>query len=129
MTLNFLIVEDQAAMRAQLREFVQAAYPRAEIAVAADGAAALAAVEAQAPDLVLMDIQLPDADGIALTSLLLARLPKAKVIIVSQHSAGVYLTRAAQAGAFAYVSKHRIVEELLPLLERAQATNVTREAP
>ena len=116
-----LIVEDQALMRGLLREFVQSAYPHANILEAADGAQALQACRNQAPQLVLMDVALPDANGIDVTAQIRQLFAQTAVIMVSQHSAEVYVERSRAAGAFAYVRKDRVYRELLPTIERALA--------
>jgi len=63
-----LIVEDQDLMRRTLREYLQSAYANAVILEAADGARALELCRDQRPQLVLMDIGLPDANGIDVTA-------------------------------------------------------------
>ena len=123
---SILIVEDQAPMRKQLRDFVQLAWPCALIAEAADGTAALAACAAHRPDLVLLDIDLPDVDGISLTAHVRLQLPGAGVIFVSHHAARVYFERAQAAGAFGYVTKDNVATQLLPLIQRALAGRTGR---
>lgn len=117
--LLMLIVEDQEFMRQTLREYVQSAYPDAEILEAADAAAALELCVDRAPRLVLMDVALPDANGIDVTARIKEMLPQTAVIIVSQHAADVYVERARTAGAFAYIRKDKVYRELLPAIGRA----------
>lgn len=118
---SILIVEDQAEMRGHLRDFVQLACPAA-IVVEADGAvAAIAACRAHLPDIVLMDIELPYLDGISLTAWIRSRQPAVRVIVVSNHAAGIYVERAMLAGAFGYVTKDNVATQLPPLLQRALA--------
>ena len=116
-----LIVEDQELMRGLLREFVQSDYPDATILEAADGAQALEVCRNQALQLVLMDIALPDANGIDVTDRIRELQPQTAVIMVSQHSAEVYVERSRVAGAFAYITKARVYRELLPTIKRALA--------
>jgi DNA-binding NarL/FixJ family response regulator len=117
-----LIVEDQAQLRKLLREFVQSGYPDAAILEAGDGAQALELCRGQAPQLVLMDVTLPDANGIDLTARIKALLPQTVVVMISQHSAEVYVERSRAAGAFAYIRKDRVYRELLPTIKRALAS-------
>ena len=116
-----LIVEDQDLMRRLLREYVQSAYPGAEILEAENGARALQLCSEERPDVVLMDIALPDANGIDLAAEITWALPQTKVIIVSQHADAVFAERARAAGAHAFVRKDRVYRELLPAIERALA--------
>ena len=114
-----LIVEDQAVMRRMLVEYVQSAYPDITVMEAADGARALQLCRSSRPRLVLMDVALPDANGIELTAQIRAMLPETEVVIVSQHAVEAYVERAHAAGAFAYITKDKVYRELLPAIDRA----------
>ncbi|MFH1185916.1 MAG: response regulator transcription factor [Chloroflexota bacterium] len=114
-----LIVEDQDVMRRMLVEYVQSAYPDAAIMEAADGARALQLCRGSRPQLVLMDVALPDANGIELTAQIREMLPETEVVIVSQHAVVAYVERAHAAGAFAYITKDKVYRDLLPTIDRA----------
>lgn len=114
-----LIVDDHPLLRQVMREFLQSAFPGCSFREAADGAGALAACNAYRPQLVLMDICLPDADGIELTARLGTLYPGIKVIVVSQKSSEVYAQRALAAGARAYVCKDHLVTDLVPAVAAA----------
>lgn len=109
-----LIVEDQATMRQKLREYLQAEFPGQLIREAATGSEALARCSEEAPDIVLMDIGLPDIDGITLTAQIKRMLPATAIVVVSCHAGPEYRQRAAEAGAEAYISKTEITCTLLP---------------
>jgi len=114
-----LIVEDQEQMRSALREFLQSAYPDATIREAADGASGLELCRRHHPRLVLMDVGLPDANGIDLVARIKALLPDCAVIVISQHAVRTYAERARAAGAFAYVAKDAIYRKLLQVVAGA----------
>jgi DNA-binding NarL/FixJ family response regulator len=114
-----LIVEDQDVMRAILREFVQNAFPDCAIVDAADGARAEELCAKKGPQLVLMDVCLPDTNGIELTARLRAQWPELKVIVVSYLGGDTYTRRAHAAGALAYIVKDRLVVDLVPELAGA----------
>lgn len=114
-----LIVEDQDYMRHMLREFLQAAFPDKNILEAADGRSALALCSERRPGVVLMDIGLPDANGIELTAQIKTMLPDTAVIIVSSHTGSAYTERAKAAGAFAYVNKEAVHDKLLSTIAAA----------
>ncbi len=119
--ISMLIVEDQDLMRHTLREYLQSAYPDALILEAADGEQALERCRRGRVDLVLMDVHLPDANGIIVAAQIKKLLPQTIVIIVSQHAGAAYVDRARAAGAYAYVTKDKLYRELLPTLGRALA--------
>jgi len=116
-----LIVEDQGYMRRVLRDFLQGAFPDRNIQEAEDGSSALALCRAHRFGVVLMDVCLPDANGIELTAKIKAMQPDAEVIIVSSSSGSAYTERAQAAGAFAYVAKDAVYQELLPAVKAALA--------
>jgi DNA-binding NarL/FixJ family response regulator len=113
---HVLIVDDQPSMRGALRYLATLCLPAARIALAVDGAQALVQVDALRPDLVIMDVQLPDADGIDLTRRIRESLPHTKVIVVSIDPSKANMLRARAAGAFAFVAKERLYADLQPLL-------------
>jgi|SRR5688572_5618095 len=120
-----LIVEDQAVMRAMLRELVQNEFPDCSILDAASGAQAMALCARHEPTLVLMDVRLPDADGIGLTARITTTMPSVSVIVVSYLCAEPYVEQALAAGAVAYIIKDHLLSELMP----AVAGVVHRSAP
>lgn len=123
---SILIVEDHAPMRALLRDFLQDAFPGCTITETADGRGAMDAVATQRPQVVLMDIGLPDANGITLTARIIELLPSARVIMVTQNHGPAYMEPAFAAGAFGYVCKEKIHTELLPLVARAAQLAIGR---
>jgi len=114
-----LIVDDHSPLRRVMREFLQRAFPDHSFREAADGAGALEACNAYRPQLVLMDICLPDATGIDLTARLRTLYPAIRVIVVSHKSGEVYVQQALAAGALAYVCKDHLVTDLVPAVAAA----------
>jgi len=110
---TMLIVEDQAYMRRLLREFLQLAHPDEIILEAGNGSSALALCREHSPRLVLMDVGLPDANGLELTAQIKSLLPDTAVIVVSAHDSPAYLEHARAAGACAYVVKDNVYRDLL----------------
>lgn len=114
-----LIVEDQPLMRNILRNFLQDAFPDFIFLEAADGAGAIEVCGTHRPQLILMDVCLPDADGIELTTRVKALLPDARVIVMSYKSGEAYVKRALAAGGWAYICKDRLPTDLVPLVADA----------
>jgi DNA-binding NarL/FixJ family response regulator len=111
-----LVVEDNPHMRQLLIEIVRSAFVRSTVLEAADGSSATRLCHQTRPELVLMDVALPDSNGIALTAEIKSLLPTSKVVIVSNHRSRASQDAAATAGAAAYVFKDEVHVKLLPAL-------------
>ena len=86
---------------------------------AADAATALAAVQELAPDVVLVDVNLPGKNGLELVKDLLALHPGLKILAISMHDESVYAGRMLRAGASGYITKQQPPEELIRALRLA----------
>jgi DNA-binding NarL/FixJ family response regulator len=119
--VRVLLVDDDDLMRAGLRA-VLSSDPEIEVAgEAPDGRAALAAVRAHQPDVVLMDVRMPDLDGIAATRELLATSPHARVIILTTFEQDDYVFGALAAGASGFLLKRTRPEELIAAVHTVAA--------
>jgi DNA-binding NarL/FixJ family response regulator len=101
---SVLIVDDHDGFRAFARALLQSE-GFAVVGEAADGASALAAVERLAPDLVLLDVQLPDLDGFEVAEMLAADEHPPAVVLVSTRDAASYRRRLAETSARGFISK------------------------
>jgi DNA-binding NarL/FixJ family response regulator len=113
-----LIVEDNRHMRRMLTEILRPAFTTTPIFEAADARSAIALVHEIRPDLVLMDVALPDGNGISLTSEITSLFPATRVVIVSGHCTRACQDAAHAAGAAGYVFKDEVYASLLPTLAR-----------
>ncbi|MDP2240848.1 MAG: response regulator transcription factor [Burkholderiales bacterium] len=114
-----LIVDDQELLRKSLRSFLQNAFPDFNLLEAADGASAIEACSTHRPQLILMDVCLPDANGIELITRVKSLLPDVRVIFISYKCGEAYVKRALAAGGWAYLCKDRLVTGLIPLVADA----------
>ncbi len=80
---------------------------------ASDGLVAIEMVRKLSPDLVVMDINMPNLDGIEATSKILAEFPQVKVVALSVHSGKQFVRDMLQAGAHGYILKESALEELV----------------
>ncbi len=80
--------------------------------------AALEATRRLDPDVVLLDVSLPGANGIEVIKLLLAERPRLRILVVSMHEESLYALRALRAGAKGYVMKNQAEEQLLDALRK-----------
>jgi DNA-binding NarL/FixJ family response regulator len=110
--MKMLLVDDHALFRAGLRSLLQSRYPDAELVEAGDGAAAISRAEELKPDLVILDLHLPDQDGLDVCTRIRAGLPSVKIIILSGDLNLTYLDRALETGAVGYLLKLSTPEEL-----------------
>ncbi len=124
MTIRLLLVDDHAVVRSGLRLLLES-QPDLEISGEAGTAhEALTLVELLQPDLVLMDIGLPDASGIDTTAVIKARWPRVAVVALTIHEDEEYFFRMLHAGAAGYVPKRAAPEELLTAVRTAAAGEV-----
>ena len=121
MSTRILIVDDQRLMREGLRTLLELE-PDFDVAgEAGDGAAALEAYEASAPDIVLMDIRMPGMDGVEATRRLRARHSGARVIILTTFDDEAYVFEGLRAGAQGYLLKDLSGNELAAAIRTVMA--------
>jgi DNA-binding NarL/FixJ family response regulator len=113
MTIRILLVDDSAPYRAQIRVQLDREDGLRVVAEAGDGRAALAQVDAQSPDIVLMDVSMPVMDGIEATRRLRAQHPAVPVLALSWHADGQFFKAMTDAGARGYVLKDDPFSELV----------------
>jgi DNA-binding NarL/FixJ family response regulator len=119
--VRVLLVDDDDLMRAGLRA-VLASDPAIEVVgEAADGRVAADRVRALRPDVVLMDVRMPDLDGISATREVLAASPEVKVVIVTTFEQDDYVFGALAAGASGFLLKRTKPEELIAAIHTIAA--------
>lgn len=111
--IRVLLVDDDELMRAGLAAVLSSSPAIEVVGQASSGRLALERVRATHPDLVLMDVRMPDLDGIAATRQLLATAPEVKVIILTTFEQDEYIFGAIDAGASGFLLKRARPEELL----------------
>ncbi len=121
MTIRVVIVDDHAVVRSGLRLLLETEKGVATVAEAGNARDAVFEVRKHKPDVVLMDIVLPDKSGIEATADVLAEAPDAKVLILSMEDDPSYVREAFSAGASGYVLKEAADTELLAALRQVAA--------
>lgn len=112
-SIRVLLSEDHTIVRKGLRALL---LPEEDIDIvgeAADGIEAVALTQELRPDIVLMDISMPNQNGLEATRQIKQLLPQVKVIILSAYSDDEYLYQTLKAGACGYIIKQAAVEELV----------------
>jgi DNA-binding NarL/FixJ family response regulator len=126
--IRVLAVDDHPLVRAGLRAMLAGVAGIEVVAEASSAAEAAAAARAYQPDVVLMDLRMPDGDGVRATGLVLAERPRCRVVILTTFDNEADIVRAVQAGASGYVLKDATREELVRAI-RAAADGESALAP
>jgi len=111
--IRVVIVDDHGVVRAGLAQLVAGPDDIEVVGTAADGREALDVIERTRPDVVLMDLSMPDLDGIAATRVALQRVPGTVVVILTSFSDRDRIVEAIDAGAIGYLLKDAEPDELL----------------
>lgn len=117
MPIRILIADDHGVMRAGLRALLEDEPELKVVAEAVNGEEALRLAAMHIPDLALLDIGMPDIDGIEVTRRLKERLPQIQVIILTVYEDETLLLEAIKAGASGFVIKRALEGELLAAIQ------------
>jgi DNA-binding NarL/FixJ family response regulator len=119
--VRLLLVDDDDLMRAGLRAVLSSDARVEVVGEAADGRAAVERVRLLRPDLVLMDVRMPNLDGIEATRQLLAAAPDVRVVILTTFEQDDYIFGALSAGASGFLLKRTEPEALLAAIQTVAA--------
>ncbi len=124
--MNILVIDDEKLIRWSLKE--RLTREGHAVTEAEDGKSAAAALEAELPDLVLLDMKLPDTDGLTILKSIQERAPELPVIIITAYSTVDTAVEAMRLGAYDYISKPFDLDELTITARRAlEASALRRE--
>jgi two-component system, NarL family, response regulator LiaR len=123
--IRVLIVDDHAVVRSGLATFLQAFEDFELVGEAGDGAEALRLCAQAAPDVVLMDLLMPEMDGIAATRAIRERHPDAQVIALTSFQDQEKVQAALDAGALGYLLKNVAADDLARAIRSARAGRPT----
>jgi DNA-binding NarL/FixJ family response regulator len=113
-----LIVDDHPVVRRGLRSMLAALPDVRVVGEAGSGAEALRVLSDAAPDVVLLDLRLPGADGIEVARRLRRVAPAVRIVILTIHDDAARVTRALEAGADGYLLKSASLDELAAAIRR-----------
>jgi len=112
MSTRILLADDHKITRQGLRSLLEKQQDMEVVAEAEDGRAAERLVEELLPDVVIMDISMPDLNGMEATRWIVGKFPDVKVIALSMHSDASFVTEMLRSGAAGYLLKDCAFEEL-----------------
>jgi DNA-binding NarL/FixJ family response regulator len=113
MPTTVLLVDDHAVVRDGLTVLIESGSDLQVVGTASNGRDAVAEAQRLRPDVVVMDIALPELDGVEATRHMLEKSPNSKVLILSMHLSAEHIHRALQAGAKGYVLKESAGDEVI----------------
>jgi DNA-binding NarL/FixJ family response regulator len=113
MPIRILLADDHTVVRDGLRALLERQPDMTVVAEAADGRDSVRLAEEQSPDVVVMDITMPNMNGIEATRRILAANPRTAVVILSMHQDESYVLRSLKAGAKGYLLKDSLRSDIL----------------
>lgn len=117
--IRLVLVDDQPGVRQGLRMLLTLEPDITVVAEANTGREAVTLVQALSPDVVLMDVEMPEMDGIAAAAMIHDGSPQSAVVMLSIHDDMSVRARAHAAGAAAFVNKNGAVEGLVATIRQA----------
>jgi two-component system response regulator NreC len=116
--IRILVADDNSMVRRSIRMMLDAVDGLKVIGEAEDGREAINLVEELKPDVVIMDISMPNVDGLQATQVIHDMDTDAHVLILSMYATPTFVRQALRNGAAGYVLKRTLSDELLPALYR-----------
>src|SRR5690349_22900118 len=126
--IKVIIVDDVSETRENVRKLLQFESDVDVVGLARTGKEAIQLSQELNPDVVLMDINMPDMDGISATEAIRAKQPAVQVVILSVQSDQNYMRRAMLAGARDFLTKPPMGDELISAIRRAGAMAQTERS-
>jgi DNA-binding NarL/FixJ family response regulator len=121
MPVSVMLADDHAVVRDGLRALLEGGNDMQVVAVAGNGREAVAEALRLRPDIVIMDIAMPELDGVEATRRIIERCPETRVLILSMYLSAEHIYRALQAGAQGYVLKESAGEEVVDAIRALRA--------
>ena len=116
--IKVMLADDHSIVRAGLRRIVEDTEDMAVMGEASDGREAIRLARIDPPDVAVVDISMPDLDGLEVTARLLTLYPKLPILILTMHEEAQYVVRAFEAGAMGYITKKSAPEQLVTAIRK-----------
>ena len=121
--INILLVDDQELLCEVLTTWLQEESDFKVVGIAKNGKEGLSKIEMLKPDIVLMDIEMPEMDGLNAAQIISDRFPEVKVIFLSAHEEDEYLGKSLRTGAKGYLLKNTTAQELVTKIRDVYNSN------
>ena len=121
MAITILLADDHETVRHGLKLLIDAQEDMTVVGEAGDGAAAVALAEAWHPDVVVLDLSMPQVNGLEGARLMKERAPSTSIVALTRHDDEAYVAELFRAGALGYVLKQSASSELLRAVRSAAA--------
>lgn len=124
MSIRILLADDHKILREGLRSLLEKQHDMEVIAEAENGRTTVQLVEELLPDVVIMDIVMPDLNGVEATRQIIAKAPGVKVVALSMYSDRRFIIEMLKAGASGYLLKYCAFEELVNAIKSVVANQI-----
>jgi DNA-binding NarL/FixJ family response regulator len=121
MPVSVMLADDHAVVRDGLRALLEGGNDLQVVGVAGNGREAVTEALRLRPDIVIMDIAMPELDGVEATRRIVEKSPETRVLILSMYLSAEHIYRALQAGAQGYVLKESAGEEVVDAIRALRA--------
>ncbi len=116
--IRVLLADDHSIVRAGLRRIIEESGDMTVVAEAENGRIALREVARHKPDIAVVDISMPDIDGLEVISRLRETDPGLPLLVLTMHEERQYVVRAVEAGAMGYITKQSAPEQLVGAIRK-----------
>ncbi|GAB4527459.1 MAG: response regulator transcription factor [Anaerolineales bacterium] len=122
--IRVMLVDDHEVVRTSIKTFLETSSEIVVVGEAANGLEALARLSESRPDVIVMDITMPQMDGLQATRLLKERYPDCEVLVLTVHDDRQYFFAMLDAGASGYLTKSAASDDLLDAIRAVSAGHV-----
>ncbi len=122
--IRILLAEDQTLMRQGLKTILELESDLRVVGEAEDGKSAVRLALQLRPDIILMDVQMPEMNGVEATKAICQAWPEARIIILTTFDRDDYVFQGVRAGAVGYLLKDREAQQLIETVRRAHGGEV-----
>jgi len=129
MSIRVFVADDHGILRGGLRALIDSQSDMEVVGEAANGADAEMGVRKTEPDVVLMDISMPNGGGLAAIAAIMQVRPKTRIVVLTVHDELGYVRAAGQAGAVGYVVKSAVDTELLAAIRAVAQGRTFMDTP